>query len=300
MHEPSEADRYLLEEIRRGSGEAWSQLIDRYEGRLIAYARRQAPKGNDPEDLVQDTFLLFLKGLRDYRQEASLETFLFLILRRRLADAYRVGRIRTCSSAAKDDSSDIMQGVAAPDPTASQYVRRAEDREMARVALGAALHSLVRSMQESQEFQDLQIAELLFYAQWKNQRISQALGIDAAQIGSRKHRWIKAIAERVAQAAAKQMGRGSGPIDNPDLLDSLLTEVWQDQRPSCPKRSTIGGFVLGTLDDPWQRYIDFHVHRMECSFCRANLEDLQAQSRQDQTRLRQRIMESTVGFFRKG
>jgi hypothetical protein len=89
------------------------------------------------------------------------------------------------------------------------------------------------------------------------------------------------------------------PWDSPDAIDSLLTETWEDLRPSCPKRSTVGGYVLGTLDEPWRHYIDFHINRLGCSFCRASLEDLQQQSRQNLGSLRRRILQSTVGFFHK-
>lgn len=281
MHEQSEADRYLMQEIRRGSPEAWSQLLDRYQGRLIAFARRRAPTGSDPEDLVQDTFLQFLRGLTQFREEASLETFLFLILRRRLAELHR-GR-------AAKPVADAVEEVAAPDPTASWYVRRDEQRDAAHQALANALHWLIQRMQANTDFRDLQIIELLFYAQWPNQKIALELGEDANHIALLKHRWLKELRQRLSPQSEH----------SPEILDSLLTEIWEEQRPSCPKRSTIGGFVLGTLDEAWQNYVEFHLHRLECAFCRANLEDMQAQSRQDPEPLRQRIMQSTVGFFRK-
>ena len=91
MQQRTEAELYLLEEIRRGSSEAWSQLVDRYQGRLIAFAKRRAPRNIDPEDLVQDTFLQFLRGLANFRADASMETYLYLILRRKIADIYRGG-----------------------------------------------------------------------------------------------------------------------------------------------------------------------------------------------------------------
>src|ERR1700722_9979852 len=103
MNQCSEAERYMLEEIRRGSGDAWSQVVDRYQGRLVAFARRRVPRGVDPEDLVQETFLQFVRSLANFRQEASLETFLFVILRRKLADVHR-GRKINASDLGEQDS----------------------------------------------------------------------------------------------------------------------------------------------------------------------------------------------------
>ena len=38
---PSESDRLLIRQIRTGEQRAWEQLIDRYEGRLLAFAIRR-------------------------------------------------------------------------------------------------------------------------------------------------------------------------------------------------------------------------------------------------------------------
>ena len=84
--------------------------------------------------------------------------------------------------------------------------------------------------------------------------------------------------------------------------EALLTQIWEEQRPSCPKRSTIGAYLLGTLDKPWHDYIDFHLQQLGCRFCRANLADLQQHNGAAQRhvdRLRTRIMQSTVGFLNR-
>jgi RNA polymerase sigma factor (sigma-70 family) len=293
MTQWTEAERYMMDQIRRGSDEAWSQLVERYQGRLIAFARRRAPRSLDAEDLVQDTFLLFLRGLAQFREQASIETFLFVILRRRLAEAHRGKRIGVCELPQWEDTGGV--NLPAPDPTASSYARRDEQRQAAHAALGAALDELIHRMKERADLPDLQILEMVFYAQLPNQRIAAEMGVEANHVALLKHRWIKQLRERVEQSKEKS----ALPWDAPEAMDSLLTEIWEDQRPSCPKRSTVGGYVLGTLDEPWRRYVDFHVNRLNCSFCRANLEDLQQQSQQNAGSLRRRILQSTVGFLRK-
>src|SRR5207253_8421126 len=39
MAQLTEADRYLLSQITGGDSSAWSQLVQRYQGRLLAFAR---------------------------------------------------------------------------------------------------------------------------------------------------------------------------------------------------------------------------------------------------------------------
>ena len=72
------------------------------------------------------------------------------------------------------------------------------------------------------------------------------------------------------------------------------------QRFSCPKRSTIGAFFLGTLDKQWHEYTDFHINTIGCRFCLANLEDIKTESEKKQNdQLQTKIMQSTVGFLQK-
>jgi RNA polymerase sigma factor (sigma-70 family) len=295
MMQWTEAERYMIDQIRRGSDEAWSQLVERYQGRLIAFARNRVPRGLDAEDLVQDTFLLFLRKMSQFRELSSIETFLFVILRHRLAEVHRVKKIRVCDLPSHEDSGDSSERLPAPDPTASTYLRVNEQRQAAQTALATALAELVDKMKERHDLPDLQILEAVFYAQHSNQRIAAELGVEANHVAMLKHRWIKQLRQRVETS----MNQAALPWDAPETIDSLLTEIWEDQRPSCPKRSTIGGYVLNTLDDPWRRYVDFHLNRLNCSFCRASLEDLQQQSHQNAGSLRQRIMQSTVGFLPK-
>ena len=79
MAEASEADRYLIDQIARGNADAWSQLVARYHGRLLAFARSRLPRAQDADDFVQETFLRFLQSFRTFRAGASIETFLFTI-----------------------------------------------------------------------------------------------------------------------------------------------------------------------------------------------------------------------------
>jgi hypothetical protein len=120
--------------------------------------------------------------------------------------------------------------------------------------------------------------------------VAKLLGLDERLVRVTKHRCLKRIRREVL---------GHCP---PDLSfsysEGLLTEIWELQRLSCPKRSTLGAFLLETLPPEWFDYVDFHLTIVGCHFCRASFKDLQEQqsSRQDDG-LRQRIMASTIGFL---
>ena len=298
----SEADRFLLDGIRQGDGEAWSQLVDRYRGRLFAFARSRLRNAQDAEDVLQETLMTFLKALPKYRAEAGLETFLFTLLRRRLVDWYRGRRLSVCllrdvmhSPAEEADSEPIAQ-VAATDPSASVYARRDEHNALRREALAEAIRALVNSYKKGLKFRELKIIEMLFYCQLANKEVARLSEVDEKQIALIKHRCLKRIREKVLAALRPQRLTTLGEED-PVRLEAMLTAVWESLRLSCPKRSTIGAFHLGSLDGDWSDYVDFHVNQLGCRFCRANLDDLREKDKPDAAALRDRIMKSTIGFL---
>ncbi len=306
MTKVTEAEQYLLDGVRRGDDRAWAQLVERYEGRLMTFAKARVPQSADSEDLVQETFISFIKGLPQFRQDCNLETYLFSLLRRKIIDTYRrraashVCLLQDKAEAGQqEESSDSLEQRASLDPSVSWYVRRDERLDLQRQALEGALTHLLEGLKQSLDFSALKTVELLFFAQRPNSQVAEVLGISCNQVGVFKHRCLKQIREWVAASGVQE----AFPADDDSLggaAGDLLTEVWQSQRLSCPKRMTIGGFVLGTLDPDWRAYVDFHLNTLGCHFCRANLEDLRPRPQEQiPPVLRTRIMESTVGFLKK-
>jgi len=188
-----------------------------------------------------------------------------------------------------------VDDAAAPvDGSASWYVRRDEQLDARRAALARAVMGLAEGMRTGEEFRDLQLAEMLFYAQMRNTEIAKALGLEEGYVALRKHRWIKQLRAELVGAAG-----GGGGAEDDTAHASLLSEVWEEHRPSCPKRSTLGGYLLGTLDAAWTAYVKFHVERIGCRFCNANLDDLRRETAEARDTVRDRVMQSTVGFFRR-
>lgn len=79
-----------------------------------------------------------------------------------------------------------------------------------------------------------------------------------------------------------------------------LGEIWRRNRLSCPSRSQLGGYLLETLPDDYQNYIDFHLNQTGCRFCAANIEDLKAslsKASDDTARRRQKYFQSSAGYL---
>lgn len=300
MRQWTQAERFLIQQIRTGDERAWTQLVERYGGRLTAFARSKLRNAADAEDLVQDSFISFLQGLGRFREQASIETYLFTILRRKIISSYRGKRHNVCYiqdvlGGEYDDAENVAEQLPSDDPTASFYARRDEQLDHLRDVLAEALSDLVRTYKTSLNFRDLKIVEMLYYCQLRNKDIARVVDISEKHVALIKHRTLKQVREQCAAAAAGDATSIPGDLDH---TASLLTEIWQSRRPSCPKRTTIGAYVLGTLEADWHEYVAFHLERLGCMFCRANFDDLQRQSDDDSSRLRHRVLESTVGFLR--
>jgi RNA polymerase sigma factor (sigma-70 family) len=298
MSEMSQTDRELLGEIRNGKPGSWERLIEEYEGRLLNFATARVPQRADAEDIVQETFVSFIKGLSNFRGETSLETYLFIILRNKIFDRYRSKRSRSVCliqdvyiGARDDDRANIFERMPAPDLTASWYISQVEDYKLGRKALIQSLRDFLKVFKSSQKFRDLKMIELLFYCKISNKHVANLFDLEEATIRVFKHRCLKQIRRKIT----KLNGLTDFASSN---FEHLITEIWETHRLSCPKRSTLGGFLLETLEPEWFDYVDFHLVTLGCHFCRANLKDLKRHKTTDEQRLfRKRIMESTIGFL---
>ena len=97
------ADQFLIQRIRAGDQSAWRQLIERFDGRLHAFARSRLASKSDADDLVQETFVGFIQSLPAYDPSQSLETYLFTILRHKLYDQFRRKKVPIVAAPAEGD-----------------------------------------------------------------------------------------------------------------------------------------------------------------------------------------------------
>lgn len=299
MGEATQAEQYLVDRIRKGDDQAWSELVGRYHGRLLAFAQRQLGQRADAEDVVQDTFVNFIRALGAFRSQCGLESYLFTILRRKIIDIYRRGESKKIGliqdlykSHPGREESDYLSGFASTEPTASWYVRRDERKDTLLDAFAEALLQVLDQMKKSLNFESLKVIELLFFCQLSNSDTAEVLRLEPSRVGVIKHRCIKQIEGGISHRPWKDLAEGD--------FEGIITQVWQIYRPSCPKRNTIGAWLLGTLEKDWQDYVAFHLNTLGCHFCQANYQDLKEQNRQKGAdKLHHRIMESTVGFLQK-
>lgn len=293
LMKPGHADQFLVDGIAQGDQSAWRQLIDRYTGRLLAFARARTASLSDAEDLVQETFVGFLQSLGHYDSSRSLETYLFTILRYKLYDLLRRRKPNVLSEPADGEDwwDRIVPGSA---ETPSGIAVQAEATRQQEELLAALLRQLIEELRDRQAFHDLQVIELVFFAGKRNLDVADLLDIDQKAVAGVKFRAIqklqKYLSEREPSAVAC--------LDEAEA-DVTVARVWREHRLTCLKRSTLGSYLLGVLEDPWLSYTQFHLDVVGCPMCVANLGDLQAEQDEEPAAYFEQVFQSSVGFLKR-
>jgi len=176
----SQADKYLLDKIRIGNSQAWSEFVERYRGRLLSFANSKLMQSQDAEDAVQETFISFIQSLQTFRGDCALETYLFSLLRRKIIDTYRSQKANHICliqdaylSDMEEPSSDPFEQIAGPSQTASWYYRADEHLDQQKIALTEALSNVIENLKQSLNFRDLQIIELVLYCHLTNKDVAK-------------------------------------------------------------------------------------------------------------------------------
>ena len=196
MSQWSDADRYLLERVRQSDGEAWSVLLG-VPGAASGVAPPSAFEGPTRRTSSRIRFSGFYGGSIPIVATPVLRRYLFLLLRRRIIDAVRGRRLHACVAGevadTRADESDVRY-----DASASWYVRRDEAQTRERAALAASMIALVEAAREL-DFRDLQLVEMLFYAQMRNEAIAARDGP-----GQQVHRPAQAPLDQAASVTDSQ------------------------------------------------------------------------------------------------
>jgi RNA polymerase sigma-70 factor (ECF subfamily) len=76
---PSPSDLELFQRARQGEWEAFEALVNRLEPRVFALAMRLLRQRHDAEDATQQTFLKVMENMDQFREEASVATWVLRI-----------------------------------------------------------------------------------------------------------------------------------------------------------------------------------------------------------------------------
>lgn len=90
----TEKDKKLIERIINKNEKALFGFYQEQKSALFNFILRKTNDQELSEEILQDVFLSFIEGLRDFRGQSSLKTFLYSIAKHKIVDAFRKRKIK--------------------------------------------------------------------------------------------------------------------------------------------------------------------------------------------------------------
>jgi len=203
----SETDVLLVRQVRAGDALAWRRLIERFEGRLLAFVDSRLRDRATSEDVVQEAFIGFLTSLPHYDEKRDLEAYLFSIAAHKLTDQLRKLGRRPIDQFGSDDHGRPLEEVPGAARAASSIARGGERRAAEERFLTDAMGRLVREWLKRGDFARIRCMELLIVKGWANKDVARHLGVTEQAVASHKFQTI---------ARLKEMARREGlSLDDP-------------------------------------------------------------------------------------
>jgi len=101
-------DEQLARQSMAGCSHAFTELVDRYEGRLLRFVRRWATSEHDAEDITQDAFVEAWRCLHRYDDRWRFSTWLYTIASRRAASHFRRRKVATSALVETHEDQDSL------------------------------------------------------------------------------------------------------------------------------------------------------------------------------------------------
>jgi len=200
----SEADKELVARIRKGESDAWQECINLYEGRLIAFARSRLTDRSLAEDIVQETFMGFLKALPNYDENTPLESWLFSIAAHKLIDAMRrLGRRPTIPLVLPETSGGSVREPTGRGRPASSLIRSREQSGEESGVVDQCLSDLIAEFKSTGAWERLQCVELIFVLGWPNKNVARRLNITEQAVANHKFFVVSKLKEAAKQSRVK-------------------------------------------------------------------------------------------------
>src|SRR6202041_807494 len=188
-----DTEALLIRQVRDGDAGAWRQLIERFEGRLIAFVDSRLRDRAASEDVVQETFVGFLTSLPHYDEKRDMEAYLFSIAAHKLTDHLRKQGRRPIDQFGSDDHGRPLEEVPGGARPASSIARSGERRDAEERLLTDPRGHPLRDR--------LRCLELLIVKGWANKDVAKYLNLTEQAVASYKFQTIGRL---------KEMARRSG------------------------------------------------------------------------------------------
>ncbi|MFT4901963.1 MAG: RNA polymerase sigma-70 factor (ECF subfamily) [Lentimonas sp.] len=89
LNSNEEIDSICLRALAEGDHHAFTDIVERWQTRLINFFYRTTGNRSDAEDLAQETFVELYRAAAHYQARGTFKAFIFTIARRKMIDSYR-------------------------------------------------------------------------------------------------------------------------------------------------------------------------------------------------------------------
>jgi RNA polymerase sigma-70 factor, ECF subfamily len=206
----TDTESLLIRQVRAGDAGAWRQLIERFEGRLIAFVDSRLRDRAASEDVVQETFVGFLTSLPHYDEKRDMEAYLFSIAAHKLTDHLRKQGRRPIDQFGSDDHGRPLEEVPGAARPASSIARSGERREAEERLLTDSMGQLVREWLGKSDFDRLRCLELLIVKGWANKDVAKYLNLTEQAVASYKFQTIGRLKEMARRSGLSLEHLGEG------------------------------------------------------------------------------------------
>ncbi len=87
-----QSDQYYIKQVLEGQVNAFSVLVERYQGLVYTVVYRMVKNKEQAEEVAQDSFIKAFKSLSNYRGDAKFSTWLYTIAYRKSLDAIKASK----------------------------------------------------------------------------------------------------------------------------------------------------------------------------------------------------------------
>lgn len=180
-------EQALVERFRRGDDSAFDRIVERYSAEIAALANRLLGWPGDVDDVVQEVFVAALLGLKKFRGDSRLRTWLFTITINECR-RHRFRRLRRLRLA-------MMDRVQA---------RESRDRAGDQTALEAETFARVRRAVQMLPRKYREVIILRYLQGLETQEIGELLGVTANVVHVRLNRARRRLKERLGDLFEEQ------------------------------------------------------------------------------------------------
>ena len=187
-------DEQLVERALAGDGDAFGEVVRRWERKIYALAYGITGSVEDARDATQETFISAYRNLRNFRGEAQVSSWLHRIAVNQCISRQRRARVR--AETALEDETAAGENLVST--RASESPARATESKQRAEAVRRAVASLPQELREvvlMKEFEELTFQE-----------IADALQIPLSTVKSRLYTALRQLRMRLEKFGAEAAG----------------------------------------------------------------------------------------------